>query len=192
MKLILIEAVEHLGLPGDVVDVRTGYARNYLLPKRKALKATPDNVAAFEHQKHIAEARRKRVIDNLRVRCETLDGAEVHFEENVTETGRLYGSVSARRIIEALEAQFGPIQHNWLRLAEPIREPGEYTVELRLAPELTASVKVVVEGVGAPEPEPEAEAGEDEASGEGVEAAEQGDGAEADAEATTEDTSDES
>lgn len=186
MKLILIESVEKLGLPGDVVNVRDGYARNFLLPAKKALRATDDNVRQLEHQKRIAESRRRKVVEDLQVRRDSLDGAEVSFVEKVSDTGRLYGSVSARRVADALAETYGELQSGWVQLSAPIREPGSYDVVLHLAPELEAHVTVHVE----PEQGSSgAEGAGEEAPEEGEDAQSEPDEADEDAEEEPEDTS---
>jgi len=144
MKLILIDSVEHLGLPGDLVDVKTGYARNFLLPQGKALKATESNVEEMEHQKRIAESRRRKIIDDLQVRRETLNGAVVEFVERVTEAGKLYGSVTKKGIAEALSEKFGNIPVSWIRDADHLKEVGEHAVVLHMAPDVEATISVVI------------------------------------------------
>lgn len=165
MKVILIESVANLGLPGDIIDVKNGYARNYLLPQRKAMLASSNNVVELEHKKRIAESRRKKVMDDLKVRCQNMHGAELHFKERMTESGKLYGSVTARRIADALAEQFGPIETAWVQLGEVIKTPGKFTVALKLAPGITGSIKVTVEGERAVEEAPaEAPAAEGDAA----------------------------
>jgi large subunit ribosomal protein L9 len=145
-RVILIDSVPNLGLPGDVVNVKPGYARNYLLPQGKALVATEGNVAEAAHQKRIAESRRKKIIQSLSELRDRLAGTRLSFSEKVSEAGRLYGSVTGRRIAEALQADYAELQAGWVRLAEPIKAPGEFTVALELAPGLTASIVVEVIG----------------------------------------------
>ncbi|XP_060085168.1 large ribosomal subunit protein bL9-like [Ylistrum balloti] len=144
MKVLLIESIEHLGLPGDIVDVKPGYARNYLLPHRKALKATEHNVVELEHKRRIANNRRKQLLNDLRVRCETLTSVTVSFVERVTDQGKLYGSVTSRRIADQLSNQYGDVPVSWVKLEETIKTPGSYVVELHLAPELITSITVEV------------------------------------------------
>jgi len=145
MKLILIESVEHLGLPGDVVTVKPGYARNFLLPKRLALKATDGNVAELAHQQAIAEQRRKKAVQDLGEKAQRLRDAALEFTERVSEGDRLYGSVSARRIAEALTAKVGfDVPPAWVRLSDPIKEAGSHQVTLRLGPDIDAVVAVEV------------------------------------------------
>lgn len=145
-RVILIDSVPNLGLPGDVVNVKPGYARNYLLPQGKALVATEGNVAEAAHQKRIAESRRKKIIQSLSELRDRLTGTRLSFSEKVSEAGRLYGSVTGRRIAEALQADYAELQAGWVRLAEPIKVPGEFTVVLELAPGLKASIVVEVIG----------------------------------------------
>ncbi len=145
-RVILIDSVPNLGLPGDVVNVKPGYARNYLLPQGKALVATEGNVAEAAHQKRIAESRRKKIIQSLSELRDRLTGTRLSFSEKVSETGRLYGSVTGRRIAEMLQADFAELQASWVRLGEPIKAPGEFKVVLELAPDVTTSVVVEVIG----------------------------------------------
>ena len=145
-RVILIDSVPNLGLPGDVVNVKPGYARNYLLPQGKALVATEGNVAEAAHQKRIAESRRKKIIQSLSELRDRLAGTRLSFSEKVSEAGRLYGSVTGRRIAEALQADYAELQAGWVRLAEPIKVPGEFKVGLELAPGLTTSIVVEVIG----------------------------------------------
>ncbi len=157
MKLILIDQVDNLGLPGDVVTVKDGYARNYLIPHGKALKATDGNVEEMEHQKRIADSRRKKLIEDLSVRRDTINGSSVSFTENVTDGGRLYGSITSRRVADALRETFPDVKNGWVDLPEPIKEPGEFQIALNMAPDVTATVTVTVIADAVVEPEPEAD-----------------------------------
>lgn len=149
MKVILIEPVENLGLPGDVVTVKPGFARNFLLPKRLALKATEGNIAELEHQRAIAEQRRKKIVKDLGEKAQRLAAVALEFNERVSEGRRLYGSVSARRIAEALAEKVGfDVSVAWVRLGEPIKETGSFRVGLRLGPDIEASVEVTVRSDG--------------------------------------------
>lgn len=157
-RVILIDSVPNLGLPGDVVNVKPGYARNYLLPQGKALVATEGNVAEAAHQRRIAESRRKKIIQSLTELRDRLAGTRLSFTEKVSDTGRLYGSVTGRRIADELTQQFADVQAAWIRLAEAIKAPGEYEIKLELAPKLTTTI--IVEVIGEAEPKPEAPADE--------------------------------
>lgn len=160
-RVILIDSVPNLGLPGDVVSVKPGYARNYLLPQGKALVATEGNVAEAAHQRRIAESRRKKIIQSLTELRDRLAGTRLLFTEKVSDTGRLYGSVTGRRIAHELALQFAEVQAAWVCLSEAIKAPGEYEVKLELAPHLTTTI--VVEVLGEAQSKPDATA--DEAAG---------------------------
>lgn len=144
MRVILIEPVQNLGLPGDVVSVKPGYARNFLLPSRKALPATEGRVKQMAHARRIASTRREKLMEDLKGRAELIDGKTLEFEEKVSDAGRLYGSVSARRIAEELAEEFGIIQPDWVQLDEAIKTPGTYEVEVRLTEDLSATITVDV------------------------------------------------
>ena len=107
MEIILLEHIEKLGKMGDKVNVRSGYARNYLLPQNKALRATEANIAYFEKQKAELEARNKALFDNATAKAEQLKGFNAVLIRQAAETGQLYGSVTIRDIASAInEAGF--------------------------------------------------------------------------------------
>ncbi|MBC8269155.1 MAG: 50S ribosomal protein L9 [Rhodospirillaceae bacterium] len=140
MEVILLERIEKLGQMGDVVSVKSGYARNFLLPKSKALRATEDNRKHFETQRAQLEA------DNLKLRGEAekvgekLDGLSVILVRQAGESGQLYGSVNARDIAEQVVNGGFTISRQQVELAHPIKALGLYTVQVRLHPELSVSV----------------------------------------------------
>ena len=133
VQVILSEDVPNLGRPGDVVKVRAGYARNYLLPRRLAVEANPKNLRAFEHQKALAMLRR-----------EANKGLALTISANAGEEGKLFGSVTNIDIERALRERGFDIERRKIMLAEPIKQLGEFTVPVRLDPEVEAGVKLTV------------------------------------------------
>ncbi len=146
MRLLLRDTVEGLGVIGDVVDVRPGYARNYLLPKGLAMAVTPDNLLAVEKrkQKLLAEqAARKAELERI---GQDLAGKRVTVRARAGEEGKLYGSVGAPQIAAAFAEQGYPVSEKCVLLEAAIKEVGVYEVQVRLHKELepiTAKVWVV-------------------------------------------------
>ena len=144
MDIILLERVENLGQMGDVVKVRPGYARNYLLPQKKALRATKENLAYFERQRTQLEA------VNLQRRSEAesvgdkMDGAKVVILRQAGEGGQLYGSVSARDVADALTEAGFTTARSQVAIERPIKSLGIFPVRIVLHPEVAVSVTVNV------------------------------------------------
>lgn len=144
MEVILLERVEKLGGIGDVVTVKNGFARNYLLPRNKALRANEANRKVFEANRAKIEA------DNAERRTEAessakgVDGKTVQLIRQASNTGQLYGSVSARDIVEALEAEGAKVSKSQVVLARPIKAIGMHEVKVSLHPEVAVSVTVNV------------------------------------------------
>ena len=144
MEVILLERVEKLGQIGDIVNVKTGFARNYLLPNKKALRANEANKKVFEANRTRIEA------DNAEKRSEAeqaskgVDGKNVQLIRQASNVGALYGSVSARDIVEALEAQGAKVSKSQVVLDRPIKAIGMHEVRIALHPEVAVTVKVNV------------------------------------------------
>lgn len=142
MEVILLQRIEKLGQMGDVVKVKPGYARNYLLPKKKALRATPENKTHFEKQRAQLEA------TNLELRSEAEKVAQKAVNLSVVlvrqagETGQLYGSVSARDIADTITAAGFHVERQQINLDRPIKTVGLHTIRVDLHPEV--SVKAMV------------------------------------------------
>jgi large subunit ribosomal protein L9 len=144
MDVILLERVEKLGAIGDVVTVKNGFARNYLLPRKKALRANEANKKVFEanRERIVAENAKRR--ETAEVDSKGLDGKSVTLIRQASNVGALYGSVSARDIVEALEADGAKISKAQVVLDRPIKAIGLHEVKLALHPEVSVSVKVNV------------------------------------------------
>lgn len=145
VRLILREDVVALGDAGDVVDVKPGYARNYLLPQGKAILATAARVNELEHHKRVITEQLARQLKELKAVKQKLEGISLEFRAQVGEEGRLFGSVTAQQVAEQLAEKGMEIDRRKIVLAEPIKTIGEHTVTIRLQGELTADVKVRVE-----------------------------------------------
>jgi large subunit ribosomal protein L9 len=142
VEIILLERVDKLGAMGDVVNVKPGFARNYLLPQEKALRATKANLARFEAEREYLEARNAENRDKAVDAGKGVDGSSVIVIRNAGDTGQLYGSVSARDIAESLEDK--GVKRNMVVLEQPIKALGLHEVKVRLHPEVTVSVTVNV------------------------------------------------
>ncbi len=144
MDVILMERVEKLGRIGEVVSVKPGYARNFLLPRGKALRATEANKKKFEAQRAHIEAENAKKREVAEVQAKTVDGASVVLIRQASNAGALYGSVSSRDISEALEAIGHKVAKSAVVLDKPIKALGVSTVKLVLHPEVTVIAKVNV------------------------------------------------
>ena len=144
MEVILLEHVEKLGKMGDVVAVKNGYARNYLLPQKKALRATDANKAVFEKQKAELEAHNKALFDEATKKAEALNGFSAVLIRQAAETGQLYGSVTIRDIAAAVKEAGFAVERRCVYLEKPIKDLGIYEVRLNLHPEVSQKILVNV------------------------------------------------
>lgn len=142
MKVVLLERVERLGSIGDVVSVKDGFARNFLLPRAKALRATSGNLKSFEGQRLEIEARNKRAAEAAAVTGEQLEGHIYVIIRQSGESGQLYGSVSGRDVADAVAHGGGKIERAMVILDRPIKTVGMHDVKVRLHPEVTITIKV--------------------------------------------------
>lgn len=144
MDVILLERVESLGSIGDVVKVKNGFARNFLLPQHKALLATDANKQRFERERVAIEARNEKARDAASAESAAIDGAVYILIRQAGETGQLYGSVSARDIAEAASEAGHPVERRHVLLHNPIKMIGMHEVAIRLHPEVTVKVQLNV------------------------------------------------
>ena len=141
MKVILLERVEGWGTLGDVVNVKDGYARNYLLPRSKALRANSANLKVFEGQRAEIEARNARAKADAGKSGEGLDGTSYVLIRQAGESGQLYGSVAGRDVADAVNAEGGAkIERSMIALNKPIKTLGLHEVKVRLHPEVVVTV----------------------------------------------------
>lgn len=144
MKVILMEDIAKLGRRGEVREVAPGYARNYLLPRRLAVPATPANLRDIERLQRQREQEEGRKAEAARDLAARIEGLTLTAPMQASEEGRLYGSVSAQDVVEFLARQGINVEKRRVLLEEPIKALGEYTVPIRLHGELTASLRVSV------------------------------------------------
>ena len=144
MEVILLERVEKLGAIGDVVTVKNGFARNYLLPRKKALRANESNKKLFEANRSKIEADNASKRTDAESAAKGVDGKTVQLIRQASNTGQLYGSVSARDIVEALDADGAKVTKSQIVLDRPIKAIGVHEVRVALHPEVSVTVKVNV------------------------------------------------
>ena len=144
MDVILLERVEKLGAIGDVVKVKDGFARNYLLPNKKALRANEANRKVFEANRTKIEADNASRRGDAEKDAKAYDGAAITLIRQSSNTGQLYGSVAVRDLVEALEAAGHKVGKSQVVLAKPIKAIGVYEVKVQLHPEVAVAVKVNV------------------------------------------------
>ena len=144
MEVILLERVEKLGQIGDVVTVKNGFARNYLLPNKKALRANEANKKVFEANRSKIEADNASKRSDAEAASKGVDGKTVQLIRQASNTGQLYGSVSARDIVEALETEGAKVSKSQIVLKAPIKAIGMHDVKVALHPEVSVTVKVNV------------------------------------------------
>ena len=144
MKVVLLERVENLGAIGDVVTVKDGFARNFLLPREKALRATASNLKVFETQRAQIEARNEKAKAEAGKAGEKLDGYTYVLIRQAGESGQLYGSVTARDVSEAIQAEGGKVERSQVVLNNPIKTLGVHDVQVRLHAEVAITVKINV------------------------------------------------
>ncbi len=142
MKVILLERVERLGGLGDVVSVKDGFARNFLLPKSKALRATSANLKVFEGQRAEIEARNAKERDTASKSGETLDGSAYILIRQAGESGHLYGSVSGRDVADAANAEGAKLDRSMVVLDKPLKTLGLHAVKVRLHPEVVVTISI--------------------------------------------------
>ena len=144
MKVILLERLEGWGSLGDVVTVKDGYARNFLLPRNKALRANNANLKVFDAQRAEIEARNAKAKEAAGRAGEKLDGTSYVLIRQAGESGQLYGSVSGRDVADAINAEGGKVERAMVAMDKPIKAIGMHEVKVRLHPEVAVTVTVNV------------------------------------------------
>ena len=144
MKVVLLERVDNLGAIGDVVTVKDGFARNFLLPREKALRATSKNMEKFELDRVAIEARNERNKADAGTIANKIDGQVYVMIRQAGETGQLYGSVGGRDVMEAIQAEGGKVERSQIVLNTPIKSLGLHVVPVRLHAEVSATVTINV------------------------------------------------
>jgi large subunit ribosomal protein L9 len=144
VRLILREEIHRLGAAGDVVSVKPGYARNYLLPQGKAVLATHGRVYEIEHQQRIISEKLAKEMKDLEALKAQLEALVLEFEAQAGEEGKLFGSVTAQQLADQLAEKGQSIDRRKISLDEPIRSLGEHVIAVRLRGDVVANLKVVV------------------------------------------------
>jgi large subunit ribosomal protein L9 len=144
MEVILLERIEKLGQMGDTVKVKPGFARNFLLPQKKALRATKENEARFESQRAQLEAANLQRRDEAHAVGAKMEGLSILVIRQAGEGGMLYGSVTGRDVADAVKAAGFTIERRQVNLDVPIKSLGSYPVRISLHPEVSINIKVTV------------------------------------------------
>ena len=144
IEVILLEKIERLGSMGTVVKVKPGFARNFLLPQKKALRATKANLELFEKQRAELEAKNATLRDQAEASSKKIEGLKLVVIRQASDAGQLYGSVSARDVADAANETGQTIERSMVQIDTPIKALGLYPVKVRLHPEVTVKVTVNV------------------------------------------------
>jgi large subunit ribosomal protein L9 len=144
MKVILQETVEGLGHVGDLLDVSDGFARNYLLPRRKALEASSRNVKALEHVKRVSAEKARKEKQQIEAVAKKISAVSLTVTAQVGKDDKMFGSVTVKDIVEGLAEHGFEVDRRRIQLAQPIKELGTFTVPVKLHRDVTASVSVMV------------------------------------------------
>ncbi len=144
MQVILREDIDKLGKIGDLVKVADGYARNFLVPNKKAIEATPKNLNAMEHAKKMVSDRLRKMKKEAAAEADTIKALSITIKAKTGEEGKLFGSVTTMDIAEAAKAQGVIIDKRKISLEEPIKRLGDYTITVKLHADITADFKVSV------------------------------------------------
>lgn len=159
MRVIFLEDVPGSGRAGDVKEVKNGYARNFLLPRKLAAPATHDHLQRIEILRKAADVRRVKEEKDLTALAEHLSEVSITLTAKIAPTGRFYGAITSSMIADELaRLTEREIDRRTINLAEPIHEPGEQQVEVQMAHGITATIQVTARAEGAEEEEPAAEA----------------------------------
>jgi large subunit ribosomal protein L9 len=144
MKVILKENIDTLGHIGDIVKVAPGYARNYLLPRGLAIEATMKNAKALEHAKRQLEYKKNKVLEQVKQLAAQIEALTIAISHQAGEEGKLFGAVTNMELAEQLKGKGIELDRKKIVLAEPIKQVGEFTAAIKLHPEVTATLKIVV------------------------------------------------
>ncbi len=144
MKIILLDKVDKLGNKGDIVEVADGYARNYLIPKKLAVAATPSNLKAWEAEQRLLKSKEEKAKAKAEKIARRINKTTVTIKVKVGEEGKLFGAVSSIDILNALRGKGIEVEKGMIRLEEALRQTGTFKVPIKLHPEVEASLKVVV------------------------------------------------
>ena len=144
MQVILLDMVQNLGALGDTVNVKPGYARNYLIPGGHAVVANEENRAVFETRRAELESQQADIIARAKARAKGLEGVSVSISRKAGDEGKLFGSVGAIDVVDALAAAGHQVERSEVSVPESIRQLGEYSIEVRLEADVHTSIQVLV------------------------------------------------
>ncbi len=147
MQVILRDDMDNLGKSGEVVNVKPGYARNFLLPRGHAIKATAGDIKRVEHEKRVIAARTAKMAKEAQAEADKLSQVSVSISRAVGEEDKLYGSVTSRDIAQALASKGVDVDRKKLQVPDTIKSLGEYTITAKLGHEVNASFKLIVRGL---------------------------------------------
>ncbi len=142
MKVILQENIDSLGYVGDVLDVANGYARNYLIPRQKALEANPRNVRALEHAKRVTAHKAKKVEHEVQELARKLSGVSLTFPVQTGKDDKLFGAITMKDLEAGLSAEGFDVDRRKIQLANPLKELGTFTIGIKLHRDIIANVSV--------------------------------------------------
>ena len=145
MQVILLEKIQKLGAIGDIANVKSGYARNYLIPQGKAKPATETNIAEFEIIKADLLAKEATALEDAQAKEAVMNDVTCIIKANASEEGKLFGSVSAAEILESLNAQGFKVEKRDINLPDSIHHIGEYEVSVSIYTDILVKVKIIVE-----------------------------------------------
>ncbi|MGH1342661.1 MAG: 50S ribosomal protein L9 [Nannocystales bacterium] len=148
MSIILTQDVDKLGRAGEIVTVKPGYGRNFLLPRSLGLLATRGNVAQLEHHRRAIAREQSKIRDEYEALAKQLEGIKVSIARKAGKDEKLFGSVSNKDIVEALSAQNIKIDRRIVQLSEPIKSTGSHDVVVRFSADVSATLQVNVVGIG--------------------------------------------
>ncbi|HEX9780054.1 MAG TPA: 50S ribosomal protein L9 [bacterium] len=144
MDVILLSTMEHLGPEGKVVSVKPGYARNYLLPRKLAVAATPEQRRAFEEQRRRRDARVKRALSGATALKQQIEGRSLTLKLSLGEDDKPFGAVTTHDVIDGLAQEGITVDRHAVELEEPIKSLGIYDIPVRIHPDVTATLKLWV------------------------------------------------
>ena len=144
MEVILLERIARLGSVGDMVNVKNGYARNFLIPLKKALRASDANKKLFEERRHLIEEKNAKAKETAEAQAQSLDGFTLTLVRQASQEGKLYGSIAVRDVAEELKAAGQEVERSQIVMSGAIKSIGNYTVRINLHADVVANVTVNV------------------------------------------------
>ena len=144
MKLILTEDVPSLGAIGDIVKVKNGYARNYLLPRTLAVVANESNQKELEHKQRVLKVKREKVLKEFQSLANKMNKVQVNVDKQVGEDDKIFGSVTTAEVAQELAKQNFEVDKRSISFGEEVKKTGEYKVQIKLHSEVVAAIKLVV------------------------------------------------